>query len=173
VLCKLASTQVVFSVCNEGPDVCAQPDLPPPDEHPPGNPLPPIDPPAGATLYKLTDPLPDQNAVLKAPYDCSIWRGGRTYLEAQNWFTRPGLDANSGASQLQVGACLPHKQMVAGVIPVDVMLGKYYFPRWVSAEDEPGVHRFGGHATHRLATESTTASMALEGDLLLLSCVLF
>jgi hypothetical protein len=115
-------------VCNDDAATCAEPDPPPPDDRPPVPDLPPISPPVGTTWYKPVDPLPNPNTVLTTPYDCSGWIGFRTFLQAETWFTRPGLDPNFGSTQLQVGACMPHKQRVAGTIPLDIVVGKFNFP---------------------------------------------
>ncbi|KAI8473243.1 MAG: hypothetical protein J3K34DRAFT_519093 [Monoraphidium minutum] len=135
-----AATMISFSVCGNNPGEddaeCNEPDPPPPVREPVPD-LPPILPPDNATTwYKPGDALPDQSDVITAPYDCSKWRGSRIYLEGQTWFTRPGEDPAGKSAQIQVGSCLPHKQPVAGVIPLDIMLGKYYLPSNMNAKVE-------------------------------------
>jgi hypothetical protein len=121
--------QVPFWICTGAISPCG-PAVPTsvPDEPPPQQPLPGVSPPGDATLYKMTDTnLPNPNDVLTKPYDCSGWLGQRYYLEGQTWHTPAGASPNTASTQLHVGACLPHKQLVAGVIPLDLMVGKFYF----------------------------------------------
>jgi hypothetical protein len=71
--------------------------------------------------------LPPQTQAATAPYDCSGWRGSRYYLESQTWHTPPGGDVLTNSAQVLIGACLPHKQTIAGRFPLDVLLQKAYF----------------------------------------------
>ena len=48
---------------------------------------------------------------------------------SQVWHTPAGASANDQSTQLHVGACLPHKQSVAGVIPLHLLVSKLNFAR--------------------------------------------
>lgn len=112
----------VFKVCNNASG-CPVDTIAPPDENPDPPPVvPPMNPPSGAAWYNGTVPLPLQSAAADRPYDCSGWLGQRVYLEGQTWHTQPGLDPATGSAQMHVGACLPHRQMVAGDVPLDILL---------------------------------------------------
>jgi hypothetical protein len=120
-------TMIAFKVCND-PAGCPADQTAPPDEQGPPPQIAPMDPPPEAAWYTGAQTLPPQNQVADRPYDCSGWFGPRTYLEAQTWHTRADQTVGTGSTQLAVGACLPHKQMIAGIFPVDILLTKYNFP---------------------------------------------
>lgn len=118
----LRAARQVFRVCNNATG-CPVDSIAPPDENPEPPPvIAPMNPPPGAAWYNGTIALPPQSAAAERPYDCSGWLGNRVYLEGQTWHTQPGLDPNTGSTQLHVGACLPHRQMVAGDVPLDILL---------------------------------------------------
>jgi hypothetical protein len=43
------------------------------------------------------------------------------------------------STQLHLGACLPHKQQIAGLLPLDILVQKAYFPRWAGRGCVTGV----------------------------------
>jgi hypothetical protein len=98
------------------------------DEGPTIPPPQPISPPPGTAYYKDPLSLPPQAQVASAPYDCSGWLGSRVYLEGGTWFTRPGAQLGVDSTQLHIGACLPHKQQIAGKLPLDILVQKAYLP---------------------------------------------
>ena len=98
------------------------------DEQPPPEPIDPINPPGDAAWYNGSEALPPQSVVATTPYDCSRWLGSRIYLEGQAWFTLPGADKLLNSTQLHIGACVPHKRMIAGQFPIDILLQKVNWP---------------------------------------------
>ena len=98
-------------------------------------------PPPAAAWYNGTQALPSQTVVATTPYDCSGWLGQRYYLETQTWHTRPGADVTNSSTQLHMGACIPHRQMIAGDFPIDILLQKQNFPTNANATVSMKVRR--------------------------------
>jgi hypothetical protein len=145
-------TLIAFKVCN-AVGGCAADATAPPDEQGPAPQIAPMNPPPGAAWYNGSQQLPAQAQVSDRPYDCSGWFGPRTYLEAQTWHTRTGQAVGAGSTQLTVGACLPHKQMIAGIFPVDILLTKYNFPSFANVSVSMKVAFFwnGGNVSFELS----------------------
>lgn len=130
-----SASLLTLDVCNnpgEG-STCSedQPGQGPPDEHQPTPPALPK-PPGGVVFYNGSQPIPLPAQVAETPYDCSGWLEPRVYLEAQTWYTRPSDDVTAQSAQLLVGACMPHKQMVAGTFPVHILVQKNRLPSFAN-----------------------------------------
>jgi len=125
-----------------------------------------MNPPPGTAWYNTTQNLPPQNQVADRPYDCSGWLGSRTYFEAQTWFTRPGEKVGPGSTQLTVGACLPHKQMIAGILPVDILLQKTNWPSMANVSISMKVAFFwkGGNVSFELTQSGNAKNWACNNN---------
>lgn len=116
-------------VCNNpDPALCSTDATSTPDEQGPPPDVPPMNPPPGAAVYNGSQPLPPQTQAAEDPYNCAGWLGDRRYIESQAWHTRDGGDVAGASAQLHVGACLPHRGLVAGQVPLDIALTKSQWP---------------------------------------------
>lgn len=74
-------------------------------------------------------PAPDPVQILKDSLNCSGFAQWRTYIEAQAWFTLDLPDVpdavNTRSMHLHVGACVPHRQWVAGVIKMPILVQRH------------------------------------------------
>lgn len=74
------------------------------------------------TLVPTPTASPTPTVPLPPTLDCSGYPEPRTFTEAQSWWTQTPGQSGTDFGHLHVGACMPYKQQVAGVIALDVRL---------------------------------------------------
>lgn len=67
--------------------------------------------------------LPPPERMLSQQWNCTGWPEPRVWIEAQQWWTDAGEEADieHTSRHFHIGACMPYGQTVSGVVTIDVL----------------------------------------------------